>query len=83
MIKTYLIKLLNLLKAGNTPQMHAVIHKKVKLLTYWLKDPREASLIDMRTKNREGKTLFMLFVEHLDINMVRLLVKVRQKVWSH
>ena len=67
------------LKAGNTPQMHAVIHKKVKLLTYWLKDPREASLIDMRTKNREGKTLFMLFVEHLDINMVRLLVKVKAR----
>ena len=31
--------------------------------------------MDLGHRNREGKTLLMLFVDHLDINMVRLLLK--------
>ena len=45
------------------------------MLTFWLKDKKESSRIDLSHKNREGKTLLMLFVEHLDINMVRFLLK--------
>ena len=44
-------------------------------MTFWLKDKQEAARIDLRLKNREGKNLLMLFVDHLDLNMLRLLLK--------
>ena len=60
---------------GNTPLMLATICKRVKMLEAWLKDKEGAQKVDMTLKNNEGKTLFMLFIEFLDMHMAKLLLR--------
>ena len=51
---------------GNTPLMKATICQRAKMIEAWLSDPEEARKVDQSLKNKEGKTLLMLFIEHLD-----------------
>ena len=59
---------------GNTPLMCAVIGKKLKILDAWLKDKERAKAVDQTLANNEGKTLVMLFIEHLPHQYLRYLL---------
>ena len=50
---------------GNTPLMRAVISKRLKILEAWLFNKENAKIVDQSLKNKDGKTLVMLFVEHI------------------
>ena len=50
---------------GNTPLMRAVISKRLKILEAWLFNKEKAKLVDQNLKNKDGKTLVMLLVEHI------------------
>ena len=54
---------------GNTPLMKAVICHRAQMLEAWLADVEGAQIVDQSVKNNEGKTLLMLFIEHLDSSL--------------
>ena len=51
---------------GNTPLMKAAICQRTTMLEAWLADIEGAQKVDQSLQNNEGKTLLMLFMEHLD-----------------
>ena len=55
--------------------MRATICQRTKMLEAWLKDVEGANKVDQSLKNSEGKTLLMLFVEHLDTTLTSKMVK--------
>ena len=64
---------------GNTPLMKAAICQRTTMLEAWLADIEGAQRVDQSLQNNEGKTLLMLFMEHLDqcytSKMTKLLCK--------
>ena len=60
---------------GNTPLMKATICQRTKMLETWLYDVDGAQRVEQSLKNKEGKTLLMLFIEHLDTPLTSKMTK--------
>ena len=61
--------------SGNTPLMKAVICQRTKMIEAWMADVEEAQYVDQTLSNNEGKTLLMLFIEHLDTPLTSRMTK--------
>ena len=60
---------------GNTPLMKAAICQRTQMLEAWLADVEGVQQVDQSLKNKEGKTLLMLFIEHLDSPLTSKMTK--------
>lgn len=59
---------------GNTPLMSAVVLNRVRILEAWLRNKEKAKSVDLTLVNKEGKTLVMLFIEHLTSQYLKVLL---------
>ena len=55
--------------------MKAVICQRTKMIEAWMADGEEAQCVDQTLQNNEGKTLLMLFIEHLDSPLTSRMTK--------
>lgn len=59
---------------GNTPLMSAVVLNRVRILEAWLLNKEKAKTLDLTLVNKEGKTLVMLFIEHLTSQYLKVML---------